>query len=963
MKINTIILFTGILVVLTLGFSACDKPALAPKQPNIINGGRALAVTSHPTDDKIIVIASETGGLFRSTNSGDNWKQVSGSLTFRFRDVLFLPTDGNIVLAAANSDTREISGGGIYRSTNGGASWVKATMNVPSTNCTNNMAAHCLSFDASNGRLWAGADCGLFFSDDQGATWNHLTNPPGLGSNSIRAVLTPEANKMVVLTNNTIRVSTNGGSNWFTKSNGLPGSRAAGQHNQIAVSSKNDDHIYFAFNHWQQNSDGDWERKRALWYTQDFGDDWSVIVSQNGWNRPPFVVLANSSLGSGTNKVDLYWSDGSCQLRRREIVHGSIHGFNAWQDLSIDHCDPADIGFSQDGKTPTLLVSDGGVHKTTNNGSSWTMAGGGNKGYNALQITEVTGQRTSDDGDPDLYFGTQDNDNWASINYGSSWPNRRCCEGFYLNVPFNTLPAGQTTHTGVSCAGCGNYKSGPGLTSPSGWNNPPRNNGNPALVKPGYYVQKQFNIDSSAWRLARTNNTGSSWTSPVPLSENAMNLPLVVGPASSPTIFLATDIPGTTNGAPNIGLKKVSGILGSTIVQSNLTGFGNIGTFPTMFAWYEVFGVNRNSPLHIIVPDIANDLVKVTKDGGLTWTDDNDLKDKVTNSGEFKFHWDRFSQISCFGWDPDCYGHIMVGTVQAGVFETFNNGGSWAKVAGSEKIPFVSSFFFAKEGEVVISSYGRGLWRYQFECPPPISVLIPRYELRDPVLWYNGTVTRLNELDLEEACKWCVFYLVRDGNINDIEVDEETGEVKRIFISGGKLEGYDHKGNKVEVKTEVARGQGGNGVLASDEELKRILENNQSVKGLYLQGNRYSGAVINDKDVNPDDFPKPPPIRPSLRLAVTQDLGIPLTDTKEIVIIGKGFDPQYPIDVIIDGRQTDLRREITFNEKGEFRLSIPPTFGDGNHTVLIRQETDKGLNEDALDFRFTVQDFPDDNRN
>ncbi|MEO1053659.1 MAG: hypothetical protein AAFX87_23690 [Bacteroidota bacterium] len=963
MKIKHVILAVIALGALITCFSGCHSPALAPKQPNIANGGRAVAVTSHPSDDNIIVVASETGGLFRSTNGGDNWRQVSGASTFRFRDVMFLPTNSSIVLAAANSDTRVVSGGGIYRSDDGGVTWGKATMNAPTTSCTNNMAAHSLSFDASNGRLWTGTDCGLFFSDDQGSTWNFLSGTSGLGSSSIRAVLTPSANKMAVLTNNTVRVSTNGGANWNIKQARLPGNRAAGQHNQIAISAINDDHIYFAFNFWELNSSGDWERRIGLYYTQDFGDLWSVVRKKNGWNRPPFVTLSTSSLGSGSNKMDLYFGDGGCELRRREVTHGAIHGFGVWQDLSIDHCDPADLGISQDGKTPILLASDGGVHKTTDNGASWTMAGGGSKGYNALQITEVTGQRTTDDNSPDLYFGTQDNDNWASANYGSTWPNRRCCEGFYLNVPQKNLPAAQTTHTGVSCAGCGNYRSGPALSSQAGWNNPPRTNGNPALIKPGNYVQKQFNSDSSAWQLARSTNTGSSWTSVTSLSENSMNLPLVVGPESNPIIYLAIDKPGETNGEPNIGLKRISGFLTPTIVQSDLSGFGNIGTFPTMFAWYEVFGVNPKNPNHIIVPDIANGLVKKTNNGGLTWSNDNNLKDMVTNSGEFKFLWGRFTQISSFGWDPDCAGHIMVGTVQAGVFETFNNGATWQKVEGSEKIPFVSSFFFSKEGEVVISSYGRGLWRYKFECPPPLVIERPDYQLADPLLWYRGDLIRVKELVIDSLCQTCGFYMMRNGNINDIEVDEETGEVKLIYISGGELEGFDQNGQKVQLPVQVTTGSGGNGILSQDKELREVLKSDRTVKGVYLQGNRYSGVIVHTDEVQPQDLPDRKPVLPQLRLNIASgDLGIPIDQAKELLIIGSGFDPSAPVEIIIDGNQTKFGDNIRFNDRGEFRVSIPPTFGIGSHKILIRQSTDKGVLEDSIDIRFVVSDYPDNQR-
>lgn len=947
-------------LVAAAGFLGCKSVKLTQKPPHISNGGRAEAVASDPSDDNIIVVASSTGGLYRSYNGGDTWRQTSRDATFRFRDVLFLPTDPDIVLAAAGVDTRVISGGGIYRSTNGGLNWTKATMNAPTSDCTNNMGAHALSFDESNGRLWAGADCGLFYSDDLGATWDFLSPATGLGSGSIRAVLTPAANKMVVLTDNGIRVSANGGGQWTTKVSGLPGNRSAGQQNQIASSPLNSNHIFFAFNHWEFTTK--WEKRIALYLTKDFGDHWDLVDKLNGWNRPPFVVLSSVALSGSGAKYDLYWGNGGCKLQRREVRHGPTFGFGPWATLTVDHCDASDLAIGKNGKTPILLISDGGIHKTSNNGANWTMIAAGQKGYRALQITEVTGQKTTDDGKTDLYFATQDNDNWGSPDYGFTWPNKKCCEGFYLTVPRQSLPASQTTHTGVSCSGCSRYKSGPALTSLSGWNDPPRNNGNPALISPAKYVQVQYNPDSTARRLAVSTNTGGNWTSTATVSEKVLSLPLVAGPVSNPSIYVAIEKPGETNGAPNIGLRRITGVLGSTYVVSELTGFGNVGTFPTMFAWYEVFGVNPANPNFIIVPDISTDTVRTSKDGGISWHPDNNLTGLVTNSGEFKFHWDRFSQISSFGWDPECYGHIMVGTQQAGIFQTFDSGKSWEKVKGSENIPYVSSFFFAKKGEVVISSYGRGLWRFRYGCPPPIVLYPPIYEVKWPLFWFKGHITRLKDLIEPPNCKECVFVLAEGGNITDVVVDGKSGKVGEIFVDGGSAVAIGPGRERSRPRVKVTRGPGTGALLRQYEELDSVVNKEAPIKGVYLNGDVFNGVILYDKDVTASELPQRKPEGPKVRLGIADDVGMPIGQTEDIVLIGTGFDPGVPVQVIVDGTQTEMGARVRMDSTGRFRLSIPPTFGIGNHVILIRQETPSGIVEDRVDVRFTVADYPEGER-
>ncbi|QCK16691.1 WD40/YVTN/BNR-like repeat-containing protein [Mangrovivirga cuniculi] len=832
--------YFGFLFLLLGVLSSC-KDGLYPRQPNIQNEGRAIAVAVKPNQDAIMVVASETGGLFQTENAGDKWEHVGETFNFRYRDLLFYPPNPEIIVAAARQDTRVISGGGIYRSTDDGETWSKATMNTPSSNCLNNMSANCLSFDESNNRLWAGTNCGLFYSDDQGVTWEYLSGATGLGSRSVRAIATPSENKMVVLTGNSIRVSTNGGSSWTLKINGLPGNRRAAQHNQIAVSPLDDDHIYFAFNYSKKNSNDKWERFNALYYTQDFGDNWSIVENKKGWNRPPFVVLTNSSLNTGRNKIDLYYSNGGSKFKRREVNHGSIHGFGAWETLTIDHADIAELAISNDGKTPILLLSDGGLHTTNDNGSSWTM---NSPGYNALQITEITGQNTEDDGLPDLYFGTQDNHNWASTNYGIKWPNKKCCEGFYLNVPRESLTASNTTHTGVACFGCNNYKSGPGLVSVSSWNNPPRSNGSPALVDPQRYVQIQYNIDSSAWRLARTTNTGANWTSSATVNNKPKSFPLVVGNSSNPIVFLATEQPGTVMGNPKIGIERISGTFGSTFVESQITGFGNVGIFPTMFAWYEVFAVDPDNPSFIIVPDIANDVVVKSDDGGATWTQDNNLTDLVTNFGEFKFHWDKFSQISSFGFDPDCSGHIMVGTQQAGIFETFDNGDTWKKVSGSEKVPYVGSFFFSSLKEVLISSYGRGLWVYRYKCPSKTIIINPNkpiLELDKPKLWLWEDIIPLDQMVPPQECEDCAFIIINEGEIVDLNIDPESLQVEEILIDNGSAKQIDLEGKEKEIKIKVNNKGQDKKINCKIEQIAELLSDNHIVKGLYLKNGKFNG--------------------------------------------------------------------------------------------------------------------------
>ena len=141
-------------VLLLIWLCACAGP-VQPMQPNVANGGRAVAIAVKPTDSTHIMVASETGGLFRTTNRGVDWQQVSGSTNFGYADVLYVPGQADTIVAAAQQDMHTVSGGGIWRSTDGGTTWNRATITPPTADCTNNLGAFAVASEAGTSRLWA----------------------------------------------------------------------------------------------------------------------------------------------------------------------------------------------------------------------------------------------------------------------------------------------------------------------------------------------------------------------------------------------------------------------------------------------------------------------------------------------------------------------------------------------------------------------------------------------------------------------------------------------------------------------------------------------------------------------------------------------------------------------------------------------------------------------------------------
>lgn len=943
-----------LLFAILLFMSACGP--LSPMQPNVATGGRAVAVARHPSNNNEFFVASEGGGIFKSTNAGVTWSQVTGSATFGFSDVKYCVTDPSIIIATANNDTKTITGGGIWRSTNSGSTWTQIPLTPPDAGCASTLSAYCIAVEPGNNKIWVGTTCGLAVSTDNGASFNFVAASANFHNETVWAVLAPQQNEIKILTDAGVKVSANDGAAWSFSTTGLP-YFAAGEHAQIACSPLNHQHIYWASNF----SPGDGKWHNGIYYSTDNGNTWTNLIDNLGINRRPTCFTARA-LSGDVNKFDLYYSDGGCTLQRASFNNAAPPVMSgAWTGLTTPHCDFADLCFKTDGKTPALLLGDGGIFSTADNGVHWAFIGGGSSGYNALQITEVTGQLHSADDNSDLYFATQDNNIRASGNGGVTWPdaNSMCCEGFFLNIPRQSLPAAQTKFTGVDCGACFNFMSGPLLTGKGGFPNVANSTGNPRLLVPGSYIESDTLAGAPTVSIfSLTTNNGGSWAPKYAFTNQPQDLSKVAGDSGDPVVFTAVQEPGSTpDGQGIVGIKKISSVLasGSPIV-SDIGGFGSIGIFPTMFAWYKPFGADIHDPNHLIVPDITTEKVRVSFNGGIAWTDDNNLTNLVTQSGMFRFRSGPFTQISNIAFDPDVPGRILVGTVQAGIFSTCDNGGSWNKISGSEAIPNVSSFYFLGNNHVVASSYGRGLWKLSLPDCPTLTAPGRNFQYAEPLIFWKGGYVPISQIHDPEVCPVCGYFIVDHGDISEYNVSN-TNEIQRISLTGGNIRGFTFDAKSLQLPFPVSRSTNKFNVR-NDKTLEQLMSKGYKIKGVYLEGKLLKGLLLAKEDIQPSQLPQRKELKTFLKADAIKDSKT--GDVTSIRLIAKGFDRNAEVTLYIDGKKSNLMNTKLSYSKGEntvFTLSNLLT--PGGHTISLVQKGPAGVVRETTTIIIPLNDNKD----
>src|SRR5262249_6388003 len=135
---------------------------------------------------------------------------------------------------------------------------------------------------------------------------------------------------------------------------------------------------------------------------------------------------------------------------------------------------PSDVAFDLELRTPILLASDGGVHRTADAGASWTLTGGGFGGFVALQINEITGQTvTGTKPHLDLYYSTQDNGIKASPDGGQTWPANSGAEGRHIRTAPTSDDHNATRVTGGRTDDPNNYQAEPHFQNVRAWPSAP----------------------------------------------------------------------------------------------------------------------------------------------------------------------------------------------------------------------------------------------------------------------------------------------------------------------------------------------------------------------------------------------------------------------------------------------------------------------------------------------------------
>jgi photosystem II stability/assembly factor-like uncharacterized protein len=582
--------------------------------------GRVATGAFHPLNPDIIYIGPVNGGVWKSTNAGINWQAKSDfENSLSMGSIAIDPVNPDIIYAGTGEATYSIAsyyGRGLLKSTDGGNTWVNITSGLPATTY---FARLKIRPNHSEELLAALGTAGLYRSVNSGTSWTQI-----LSGRVDDIVFSPTGDSAFAVGSGIgIRRSIDGGVSFTTfGSSGL----ASGTRTNFDLAKSNPSTMWAAV-----YASG----AVTVYKSTNFGLNWSTVTMPSGFSDQ-----------GGQAWYDLY-----CLINPKnhnKVYIGTIDIYRTTDGLSFTnitngysggnvHVDQHFMIFHPTEENTIIACNDGGIWKSTNNGTSFTNLN------QKLTLTQFYRIAASPFLPSRVVGGTQDNGtqrtdstlNWATVFGGDGG-----------EVCFNPLDAnyilGETQNNGVfrTTNGGVNWSSATsGLSSSENraWVAPIIHH---PTISGTFYTARQ--------RIYKSTNNAGNWTA-VSGNVNGTNAirelkqsqsnPSVMFATSGALVFKSTNEgvnwTSVTVGLPNRTITSVYiNPSNENEVFLTFSGFSTDKVYKSTSggsSWTSIHGNLPDSPVNdfLFFPDnpesnntyfVANDIgVFVTENGGVNW--------------------------------------------------------------------------------------------------------------------------------------------------------------------------------------------------------------------------------------------------------------------------------------------------------------------------------------------------------
>jgi PKD repeat protein len=640
--------------------------------------GRINCIRFDPGNSSIMYAGGPCSGLWKSTNGGTSWSLITSSNSWGsmgVTDIAIHPTNSNtIFVATGDGDASDTYSIGLIKSTDGGNTWT--TTGLSWTQSQGRTISKVLINPSNPQIIMTFGSNGIWRSTNGGTNFTQIST-----TSCKDAEFKPGDPNTVYAAGSSFRRSTDGGATWSTITIPLTGiNRLA-----IAVTPANAGYVYLLASNSSNNG------FRGIMRSTDSGATFTTRAT-----TPNVLGWDNGADSGGQGWYDL--AVAASPTNAEEVFVG---GVNIWRSTNggtnwtlnahwyggyskpYVHADIHDLIFAPGSGTTLWSGNDGGVFRTTNNGSAWSDL---SSGLNIAQIYRLSVAQQSASATTTL-TGWQDNG--TNRLQAGTWSERMGGDGMECiishantNNMLGTLYYGEIRR---STNGGGSFSSwvssgGSGVNSQGGWVTP--------FVMSATDQNKVFVGKSQVYR---TNNAWatSTWTTVGSISGGNITA-LAVAPSNDNYIYAAK------------GSALYVSTDGSTFTNRTPSGGGTIT--------YIAISNTDPSKAWITFSGYTSTKVFMTTNAGVSWTNySTGLPSLPAN---------------CIVYQNGTSDALYVG-MDIGVYYRSSSMGSWQAFNTGLPNAIVNELEIQYSSQRLrAATYGRGLWEsdlYSQPNSPPVA--------------------------------------------------------------------------------------------------------------------------------------------------------------------------------------------------------------------------------------------------
>lgn len=395
-------------------------------------GGRIRAIAVHPTDPNTVYIGAVAGGVWKSVNGGTSWTSLNDFMgNIAVCALVIDPNNPNIIYAGTGEgffNLDAIRGAGIFKSTDAGINWAQ----LSSTNNTNFYYVNDLDYDAANSTLYAATRKGLYSSNDGGVSFTAKVTGSGSDVHCLDIEIANTNPRTIFATFGLF----NQAEIWRSTDAGTSFSQNITLANlgriEMAVSKSNPSVAYASFMDLNTYGTG------AIIFTTNSGANWFYTNDIPG---PSYAGAAtytgaqawyDNILAVDPDNANNVLAGGIDNWKTTDAGNTWIQKTN-WYSQSgappYAHADQHGVAFAPSNSNIVYLGNDGGIYKSTNKGETWTSMN------NNLFITQFYYGTVNPTGT--VYAGgTQDNGTLRTTG-STSWNEILGGDGGATEIDFN----------------------------------------------------------------------------------------------------------------------------------------------------------------------------------------------------------------------------------------------------------------------------------------------------------------------------------------------------------------------------------------------------------------------------------------------------------------------------------------------------------------------------------------------